>query len=584
MTGGVRVTASDGMVVDTERATYNENDSIVRAVGHVKFSRGRMSGSGIGMSYDRNRDQLTVLDEVVVNMAADRAGAGLAITAPAATLSRQENLLQFPRGMTAVRGRETIAADVATAHLSADEDRLETLELRGNSRITGSGGAAGGLEALTGRDINLRYAAGGQAIEHALIVGDAVMQLTGDAGGSGGKISANTLEVTLADEGRTPVALAARDDVLLAFPPQPGAPARTVRSQSLDGVGTAGRGLTRATFLGSIQFYERGGDIDRSARAQRLDVALAPGLAGIDEATFTTGVRFGERDLMATAANARYAVAKGILELRGSEPGSDPPRVVNDRLAVNATRIDVTLTGPILAAAGAVESQLKPAKKDAAKPSQTKMPSMLKADQPVIVTAGELHYDGPASRATYTGDVQLVQGDTALKASSMVLDERTGDLAAAGPITSTIALEQPAQEGAKRRERVRNTATSKEFKYEEKLRRATYTGDAHVVGPQGDMTATRIELYLQPSGDELEFVEAHEAVTLRDKTRKTTGSHMKYFSADERYEVTGSPVTTVDECGREFTGKTLTLFRTTDRIVLDGGQMRTQTRGNSTCS
>jgi hypothetical protein len=38
----------------------------------------------------------------------------------------------------------------------------------------------------------------------------------------------------------------------------------------------------------------------------------------------------------------------------------------------------------------------------------------------------------------------------------------------------------------------------------------------------------------------------------------------------------------VDECGRETTGRTLTFFRSTDRIVIDGA-IRTQTKGKSTC-
>ena len=43
-------------------------------------------------------------------------------------------------------------------------------------------------------------------------------------------------------------------------------------------------------------------------------------------------------------------------------------------------------------------------------------------------------------------------------------------------------------------------------------------------GPQGDMTAAKIELYLKPSGDELERAEAYENVTLREQNRKTTGT------------------------------------------------------------
>ena len=51
-------------------------------------------------------------------------------------------------------------------------------------------------------------------------------------------------------------------------------------------------------------------------------------------------------------------------------------------------------------------------------------------------------------------------------------------------------------------------------------------------GPQGDMTAATIELYLKPSGDELDRLEAYEGVTLREPNRrKTTGSRLTYFSS-----------------------------------------------------
>ena len=42
------------------------------------------------------------------------------------------------------------------------------------------------------------------------------------------------------------------------------------------------------------------------------------------------------------------------------------------------------------------------------------------------------------------------------------------------------------------------------------------------------------------------------SVTLRGDGRKTTGQRLTYFSADQRYVVTGTPVTIVDACGREL--------------------------------
>ena len=101
------------------------------------------------------------------------------------------------------------------------------------------------------------------------------------------------------------------------------------------------------------------------------------------------------------------------------------------------------------------------------------------------------------------------------------------------------------------------------------------------------MTAAKIELYLKPSGNELERAEGYDSangLTLREQNRKTTGSRMTYTAADERYVVTGAPVTIVDQCGRETIGRTLTFHKATDTIEIDGNdRIRTQTKGGGKC-
>ena len=98
------------------------------------------------------------------------------------------------------------------------------------------------------------------------------------------------------------------------------------------------------------------------------------------------------------------------------------------------------------------------------------------------------------------------------------------------------------------------------------------------------MTAARIELYLKPSGDELDRAEAYENVVLREQSRETTGSKLIYTTANETYVVTGAPVTIVDQCQRETTGRTLTFNKATDSIVVDGNDaVRTQTKGGGKC-
>ena len=84
--------------------------------------------------------------------------------------------------------------------------------------------AAGGLQTLTGRDIKLKYGPDGQALEHALIDGDAVIQLAGDTGTPGRQITANTVDIALAPDGSTPTALVGREGVQLTFPADRAAP------------------------------------------------------------------------------------------------------------------------------------------------------------------------------------------------------------------------------------------------------------------------------------------------------------------------------------------------------------------------
>ena len=70
-------------------------------------------------------------------------------------------------------------------------------------------------------------------------------------------------------------------------------------------------------------------------------------------------------------------------------------------------------------------------------------------------------------------------------------------------------------------------------------RRMTYTADAHMSGPEGDMTALRIELFLKPSGDELERAEAYENVMLREQSRETKGQQADLH--DRQRDATSSP-------------------------------------------
>lgn len=584
--GNVRMESSDGMIARTEHATYRKADGSLDATGPAEFSRGRFSGSGIGLRFDNTRDIINIVSQAVIHFAPDDAGAGKAeITAASASFMRQEHMLQLDGNVRIERGAQIIEADAAVGRLSEDEKKIQRVELHNHSRINTNGtAAAGSLQSMTGADMTLHYADDGQSLKRVEVFNEAQVRMAGEAGKPGREISARLLDVTMAPDGSTPVALTARENVELLFPPDGTTPERRINAAGLDAKGEPGRGLTRATFAGGVQFRERGGKVDRAASSTTLEVAMKPGMAAIDEARFAHRVRFEEGGMVATAAASRYNVANGTLELSGSEPGFLKPHVDNEQIVIDAGHIDVTLEGPVVDAKGAVKSTIVPAKKDA-KPDQkaTKLPSMLKQDKEVSVVADNLAYDGNKSLGTYTGNALLFQGDTSVKGNVITIDEKNGDLTATGKAMTTTTREQAGKNGKK--ERVQSTGTAQDMKYEDAQRRLTYIGNAHLVGPEGDMSATRIELYLQKDGDEVERAEAYadaaDKMTLKEQSRTTTGNRMSYNADKETYIVKGLPATVIDECGRETTGTTLTFVKATDTIVVDGNQIRTQTKGGN---
>lgn len=574
--GNVNVTTSDGFALKTEHATYTEADGIVRAPGPVSFSRGVMSGSGVGFTYDKNTDVLQILDQVVVKTApSEKSAASMTITSPSLELNRRDHVIRFEKALKAVRGAQTVEGDSGVARLTDDEGRLRALELRGHSRITTAPGGVGSLQAMTGHDIDLQYGVDGETLEKAVIAGEGLIQVAGDAGQASRQINADAITVSLAPDGSTPTDLAARGHVTLSLPADKTTPARTITAETLAGKGEAGKGLTAATFTTGVRYRERGTDLDRSASSEILQVALKPGLSSIEDATFGRAVRFIDGKMTATATQARYNLPSGVLNLV-AEPGTRPS-VRNDQIAIDGTKIDVTLEGPKVHATGAVKSVIQPVKD-----KSSKRPSMLKEDQPVNVTADDLTYDGAADKAVYDGAAQLWQGETTIKAARITIDDKTGDLTASGSPVATTAVMQTTKDGKK--ERSVANAKSKELKYEESIRRATYTGDAFVNGPQGELRATKIELFLKPSGDELERAEAYDSIALTEKARKTTGDRLTYFGDEEKYVITGAPLKIVDECGAQTVGRTLTFLKAADRIIVDGNpQMRTRTQGSAKC-
>ena len=587
--GDVKLQASDGFEVTTDQASFNDEDAMVVAPGLVSFRKGQMSGSGMGMSYDKDNDILSLDEMSHVQVTAGDGTVRMEFTSGSAILARIENILTLDGGVHALRGEQMIEASRSTATLTEMEEHITFIELRGDARVAGGGT----FDSMSARDIDLDYSDDGTLLERVVLNGDGAIAMTGQNGSKGRQFLGDTLDLRFApDESLTRAE--GHGKVRVDLPGAIGSPARSVTAGSFDASGVPGKGLTQSRFAEDVEYREEAGrgGAPRTAKSRTLVIGLAQDT--VTGAAFTGAVTFEEQGLKASGAEAIYDPAKGTLNVRGADGGGSPS-VSDSQVTIEADAINVALQGRTMSAAGNLKTTLRPRTANASNSPQGgtttsdngRLPGLLQQGQPANVNGNSLDYQGAAGKAVYSGNAALWQGETAIRADTLTVDQQSGDLIARGNAKSTLMLDMSVTIGS-----------AAEIRYEDAARQISYNppptpagvpvpaaAQPHLSGPQGDVRADRIEVQLAKGEDRADRLEAYGNVNVRIDTRVATGARLTYFAGDERYVLSGAPnvgVTVVDGC-RETTGKTLTFFKSTDRIIVDGNEeLRTQTRRGAT--
>lgn len=579
--GDVKLQTNDGLTASGERASYTEAEKIVRVPGPVRFNRGRMSGTGIGFTYDEQRDTLWLLDQADVHFAAEGEAGAMDVAAGAFGFARADRYMRFERTMHMVRDGQVIDAAEATAHLFPDRDQPDVVELRGDARVAGGPGM-GALRSMSARDMNLDYREDGRSLQQATLSGQGDIQLATKSGSAGQRLRGEHMTMVFAADDSVS-ALSARDTVEVTLPASRDTAARTIRSTALTASGGAA-GLTAMTFSEGVSYTEAATRTQgvRTARARTLEASLEPSAGVLAEARFSGSFRFEDGALRATSAEARYQIDQGRLELTGKE-GPAVPQVRDDSLTIDADRIDVTLSPRRMTANGKVQSVIQPSTKSAGDGPAARRPGLLAEADPVNVIADKLTYDEASRRGEYTGRVRLFQGDTQINADAITLDEGKGDLFAEGQVVTTLPIaEKHVAPGTSQGPMVGRAGT---FSYTEATRRATYQIAATLVGTQSELRADTLDLFLAAGENALERLEGTGTVRADVDKRIVTGTKLSYLPGEDQYVVVGAPVRMVDADCQETTGKTLTFFKSSDRVVVDGNEeIRTQTKGGGKCT
>lgn len=583
VTGDVVITTSDGLRLVTDQVDYDDATRVLTVPRQLEFTRGRLTGSGMGATYDRSRDVLSLLARAQIAMVPDGSGAGaLTATSDTARLDRQDHRVDLDRNVHVERPDRTVDAAQAVLHLNEAETHLTLAELRGGSRVARPDALPvepGALTLMQAADIDLQYAPDGQTLRRSTLAGDAVIEVAGETGAVPRRILASRLDLALGADGSTLTQLIGQEAVQLELPGAGDRPAQAIRAPTLEATGVDGEGLRLARFAGGVEFRERSAAtnetaaIDRVARSSTLELSLQPKLAGAGSARFLGNVTFTDGRWLGEAPEARYDPEKGALVLSGikDRPGA-LPRVADDRVTVDAAVIELALPTRHLVAENRVQSVFGPAPRERRTQqgeTAVRVPTLLSAEQPLYVAARRLVYDGETSVATYTGAARLWQGESLIRGDSLVLDDRRGNLSASGQVYSALPIGE-----ARGAALARTIGEGREMQYDDATRRAVYRGKAHVNGPEGDLRGERIELFLGETGGALVRAEAYDDVSVKlEGGFSATGTRLSYVADTQRYHMQGGPVRILEEkppeC-RETTGAVLTFTRSIDSISVDG--------------
>ena len=164
------------------------------------------------------------------------------------------------------------------------------------------------------------------------------------------------------------------------------------------------------------------------------------------------------------------------------------------------------------------------------------------------------------------------------------MDDKTGNLEATGAVQTEMTLDHVDQKtGARTPTPTKGSAEL--FVYDDAKRLATYTDKAHIVGPNGDVSAEKLELFLKPAANELERAEGYGAngtVVAKEPFRTVSGARLTYTAKTEIYLMTGTPVRVVEtkppDCS-ENVGAVVTFQRAVDTVSMSGNGVIRATQG-----
>lgn len=546
--GHVMVTTAEGFELYTDSLLYRGDRQLAKTEAPVRFKRKDVSGTSTGMTYEAGEGRLELPADVAMRIQ-DEANPATDIKAARALLVREEGTMRFEGGVVITQGGDVLKAERFEVDFGSDQSiyRARAIEnvvldlasgvLPGTAPIAGGRGP----RRLTCRKLDL-WLRPNRSLEQAVAAPDADLTLRPGPKDAPEKrrLQARALSFRFDEQGRLYELEGQKDS---AFDTDPIPPAK----------GTP-----------------------RRLRCQSFLARVDPATGELKDVEFRKDVVFEQAPQKATAENASYDGASGVLTLRQQPEMVDAEQ--GSRLRAQA--IDVATRTGDLTARRDVHHVLH-------RKGASGQGLLVGGQEPALVTATVMEYNASTRVARYQQNALLRSGRDEIRAGEIRLQQ--GDahgkwrLEATGGVVSFLhprreAAKEPAK-GAPERvpDGAAVEARARELVYTEEGQKAVYKGDVSI--RQGDIATRSPEATLNftPDGASIHTLVAGDPVEVQQGSRRASGARGTYTPQTETMVLVGPKVVLKDPT-QEIEGRSLTFHVGDERVLVDGQeQARTLT-------
>ena len=302
---------------------------------------------------------------------------------------------------------------------------------------------------------------------------------------------------------------------------------------------------------------------DRVSTSDSIDAYFRPG-TGIENAVQAGHFVYTAGSQKAFAERANYTPADQMLALTGS------PRILDTGLETTANAVRLNRATGEGFAQGNVKTTYSDLK---AQPNG----ALLASSDPIHVTAQGMTAHNPGL-ATYTGNARLWQGANVVQAPSIQFQKEPRTLTAQSQRDQKVEtfLVQADHNGKVTPVK----ATADRLTYIDSERTAHFEGGVTVRGDDMTVTSNQMDVLLasashtpisaQNQTARLDKIIATGLVVVTQPNRRGTGEKLVYTASDDKFVLTGGPPSIFDAEHGKITGVSLTLYRTDDRVVVEG--------------